>query len=59
MPSSVTVCTYTLTFNSPTGQCYDYVREGNMHVKYGTGGEMRKHMEFQLENVWEEATWKN
>jgi len=53
MPSSVTVCTYTLTFNSPTGQCYDYVSEGNMHVKYGTGGEMRKHMEFQLENVWE------
>jgi hypothetical protein len=29
-----------------------------MHVKYGTDGEMRKHMEYQLENVWEEATWK-
>ena len=29
-----------------------------MHVKYGIDGEMRKHMEFQSENVWEEVTWK-
>ena len=29
-----------------------------MYVKYGIDGEMRKHMEFQLENVWEEDTWK-
>ena len=29
-----------------------------MHEKYGIDGEMRKHMEFQLENVWEEAAWK-
>jgi hypothetical protein len=28
-----------------------------MYVKYGIDEEMRKHMEFQLENVWEEAIW--
>jgi len=29
-----------------------------MHVKYDIDEEMRKNMEFQLENVWEEDIWE-